>query len=119
MPLPKPLPDEDEKTFMSRCLSDKLMNSEYPDQKQRTAVCNSQFKKAKETTESFNCECIKCGYKMVSEKHCADIKCPKCGGQMRREGRPGQGQEVKRTEDGKIIVAENVPIVLTGTIGED
>jgi len=43
--------------------------------------------------ETFNCECIKCGFKLESEKHCADIKCPECGGQMRRAERPGPGQD--------------------------
>ncbi len=46
-----------------------------------------------EDSEKFNCECIKCGYKTTSEKHCKDIKCPKCGGQMRRAERPGPGQD--------------------------
>ncbi|MHA1383233.1 MAG: DUF6582 domain-containing protein [Candidatus Helarchaeota archaeon] len=43
--------------------------------------------------ESYNCECIECGYKMKSIEHCANIKCPKCGGQMRRAERPGPGQK--------------------------
>lgn len=41
----------------------------------------------------YNCECIKCGYKQTSTKHCNDLKCPKCGGQMRRVERPGPGQD--------------------------
>ena len=41
--------------------------------------------------ESFNCECIECGHKMKSEKHCKDFECPECGGEMRREERPGPG----------------------------
>jgi len=41
----------------------------------------------------YNCECIKCGHKLTSDKHCKDLKCPKCGGTMRRVGRPGPGQE--------------------------
>ena len=40
----------------------------------------------------YNCECIECGHKMASDKHCADIKCPKCGGEMRRVERPGPGR---------------------------
>jgi len=43
--------------------------------------------------EEYNCECIKCGYRMTSDKHCNELKCPKCGGQMRRVERPGSGQE--------------------------
>lgn len=41
----------------------------------------------------FNCECIKCGYAIKTQQHCAELKCPKCGGQMRRAERPGPGQE--------------------------
>ena len=48
-----------------------------------------------EEQETFNCECIKCGYKLKSKEHCADIKCPKCGGTMRRAERPGPGQSQK------------------------
>ena len=48
--------------------------------------------------ETFNCECIDCGYKTESEEHCKDIKCPECGGQMRREERPGPGQDNKEGE---------------------
>jgi len=43
--------------------------------------------------QMFNCECIKCGFRMTTEEHCADLKCPKCGGQMRRVERPGPGRE--------------------------
>jgi len=41
----------------------------------------------------YDCECIKCGYKVKSKKHCKDLKCAKCGGTMRRAERPGPGQE--------------------------
>lgn len=46
-----------------------------------------------EEKAKYNCECIKCKYKMTSDKHCKDIKCPKCGGTMRRVERPGPGEE--------------------------
>ena len=46
-----------------------------------------------EGVAKYNCECIKCGYKMTSDKHCRELTCPKCGGQMRRVERPGPGQE--------------------------
>jgi len=49
----------------------------------------------------YRCECIECGYQMDSDEHCGDIKCPKCGGQMRRAERPGPGQEGASTEDVK------------------
>jgi len=45
-PIPTPRKDEEKKSFISRCMSNKTMKSEYPDQKQRAAVCYSQFKKS-------------------------------------------------------------------------
>ena len=47
-----------------------------------------------EYQQKFICQCIKCGYVMESEQHCSEIKCPECGGDMRRLERPGPGQEV-------------------------
>lgn len=46
----------------------------------------------------FECECIRCGYKLSSESHCSDLRCPRCGGQMRRVGRPGQGKPFGESE---------------------
>ena len=40
----------------------------------------------------YNCECIKCGHVIKTNKHCKDLKCSKCGGQMRRKERPGPGR---------------------------
>ena len=42
--------------------------------------------------ENFTCECVDCGHTQTGSKHCKDIKCPKCGGQMRRKSRPGTGK---------------------------
>ncbi len=44
MPIPKPNPGEGEKDFIPRCMADKGMNSEYPDAKQRAAVCHQQLR---------------------------------------------------------------------------
>lgn len=55
--------------------------------------------------EKFDCECIKCGYKIKSEKHCADLKCPKCEAQMRRAERPGPGQPGEETQNEEPHVA--------------
>lgn len=52
MPIPKPKSGESEQDFMSRCVSDDIMRSEYPDQDQRVAVCLGSFRKnAKEHSE--------------------------------------------------------------------
>ena len=47
----------------------------------------------------FHCQCLECGYTMWSDKHCADIRCPKCGGRMRRVERPGVGQKTIKVGD--------------------
>jgi hypothetical protein len=39
MPLPKPRATEDKNTFISRCMADTVMNTEFPDNSQRYAVC--------------------------------------------------------------------------------
>ena len=45
MPLIRPNDNESKDGFVSRCMGDEKMLSEYPDQKQRTAVCNSLYSK--------------------------------------------------------------------------
>jgi hypothetical protein len=47
MPTPKPEKNEDNKNFVSRCMSDETMKKEYPDNEQRIAVCLGQTKKSK------------------------------------------------------------------------
>ena len=55
---------------------------------------------AKEKTKKkYTCECIKCGHILETDKHCKDIKCSKCGGQMRRKERPGPGQNKQSTSN--------------------
>lgn len=44
MPLPKPSTKEDSNEFVSRCMSDDMMEKEYKDHKQRLAVCLTQFR---------------------------------------------------------------------------
>lgn len=43
MPLPSPKKKETEQEFVSRCMGDDMMNEDYKDQKQRAAVCYSQY----------------------------------------------------------------------------
>lgn len=43
MPLPKPKKDEMHDEFMDRCMGDKVMLGEYEDDKERYAVCQSQW----------------------------------------------------------------------------
>jgi len=48
MPLIKPRKGEPQNDFIGRCMSDSKIKGEFPDNKQRQAVCFSQFKKGKE-----------------------------------------------------------------------
>jgi len=47
MPIPKPKTNEKKDTFTQRCMGDTTMNSEYPDRRQRYAVCINSWKQAK------------------------------------------------------------------------
>jgi len=96
MPLLVPGEAEKQDAFISRCMSNDSMKAEFKDNDQRLAVCFSQWRKSKMNKEDYNCECIKCGYKVTSEEHCAKMRCPKCGGQMRREERPGPGEDLTK-----------------------
>ena len=51
MPLPSPKGLQDKDDFLSSCMSSDKMRSEFPDSKQRYAVCASQWKKAKASNE--------------------------------------------------------------------
>ena len=48
MPLPKPKSGENKDNFISRCMGSGEMNSEYPEQDQRAAVCYSQWERKEE-----------------------------------------------------------------------
>tara|TARA_R100000808_G_C2099035_1_gene116753 strand:- start:553 stop:705 length:153 start_codon:yes stop_codon:yes gene_type:complete len=47
MPLPTKSNGEKRKDFMTRCMSDSVTKKEFPDGKQRAAVCYSQYDKKK------------------------------------------------------------------------
>lgn len=55
--------------------------------------------KPKEKKTSFKCSCVDCGHKMTSEKHCVNLKCPKCGGKMKRAERPGNGKPEEKKKE--------------------
>jgi hypothetical protein len=57
-----------------------------------------RYKKASTEKASFICSCVECGYKITTDKHCVDLKCAKCGGQMRRATRPGDGKPEEKAE---------------------
>lgn len=45
MPLPTPLPKEQQGEFIQRCMMDDTMVSEYKDKDQRYAICREQLTK--------------------------------------------------------------------------
>jgi hypothetical protein len=45
MPIPKPKDDEKGSDFVARCVGNETMKKEYPDSKQRVAICLGQTKK--------------------------------------------------------------------------
>tara|TARA_Y100000401_G_C8326015_1_gene228338 strand:+ start:2366 stop:2506 length:141 start_codon:yes stop_codon:yes gene_type:complete len=45
MPLPKPKANEDQKTFMNRCVNDTIVKKEFKDQDQAIAICYNQWRK--------------------------------------------------------------------------
>ena len=51
MPLPKVHKNNNKKEFIDRCMSDKVMNKEFSDSKQRAAVCYNKWQKSKGTIE--------------------------------------------------------------------
>lgn len=44
MPIPKKRKGENNAKFIARCMGDSVMNKDYPDQKQRVAICMQQAK---------------------------------------------------------------------------
>jgi len=113
--MPKPKPDESHDDFIERCIPIVLEEETAEDEKQAYAICESYWEEAqkeknKTKDETFNCECIECSHQMTSEEHCKDLKCPECGGTMRRTERPGPGEDAtdnKKAEPVGLKVVKN------------
>ena len=58
MPIPKPGDGESKDDFVARCMGDDIMTKEYPDQKQRAAVCNTVWQEMKERAISESCQLL-------------------------------------------------------------
>lgn len=52
MPIPAPKKGESSKKFVSSCMADSQMLKDYPDQKQRAAVCYSQLEKRSKASDN-------------------------------------------------------------------
>ena len=68
MPLPTKQKDESQKEFMSRCMGDDAMNSEFKDAKQRAAVCISQYQERKNSKGSVKMKKYKKLWEEVNER---------------------------------------------------
>jgi len=67
----------------------------YPD----TTVAVRSLVENQRAKKKYTCECVECGHIEETDEHCKDIKCPECGGQMRRKERPGPGQKSIEEDD--------------------
>jgi len=52
MPIPKPSKKEKEDKYIGDCMSDNQMGKDFPNQKQRYAVCKTTFDRAKKAKAS-------------------------------------------------------------------
>lgn len=52
MPLPTPKKGQKEEEFIASCMASPTMNKEYPNQKQRAAICYSQFSRKKKKAKA-------------------------------------------------------------------
>ena len=100
MPIPKPKEDEKESMFITRCMTDEVMKREYPDSKQRVAVCYQTWRESKKNNDRgdgqgvgkdkvgdggvITCTCPNCNYSVRHERNipCTQMKCPKCDSMM-------------------------------------
>lgn len=64
--------------------------------------------------EEWVCECLECGHTLKTKEHCIDLKCPKCGGKMRRKERPGIGKSLAF----KIIKTDKKQQIVGGIVYE-
>jgi len=81
MPLPKPEKNEKSNKFVSRCMRDETMNKEYPDEKQRIAICLNRVSGIFDRTVSFlewtfGNSCCECEDDREEEANCSNIIIP-------------------------------------------
>lgn len=75
-------------------------NSEEERDKEQTGDITDEQEEENENRKTYTCECIECGHTEKFEKHCKDVKCPECGGDMRRKERPGPGRSGQEEKSG-------------------
>jgi len=52
MPIPSPRGGQDKDNFVSSCMSNETMKKEFPNEKQRVAVCHSKYKQSKKNSKN-------------------------------------------------------------------
>jgi len=56
MPIPSPRGEQDKDNFVSSCMSNETMKKEFPNEKQRVAVCHSKYKQSKKNSKGSEIE---------------------------------------------------------------
>jgi len=69
MPLPTPKDGQDKNEWMQFCMSNETMKQEYPDTKQRIAICYSQWRNKNKSDDEIT-KCVKCGLKDATGYFC-------------------------------------------------
>lgn len=99
------LPEEDDGCDTTPKLSEEGLSSPRGSESSLPALAPAPHEEH-EKQARYQCECIRCGHKLETDRHCRDLKCPKCGGQMRRAERPGPGQAAE-TQEGRVLSKKN------------
>jgi len=80
MPVPSPENNEDKQKFVQRCMGNETMKKEYPDGKQRVAICLGQTRKSKSSLLdqvldilgfSLSCDCG--DYEDCEDEECEEL----------------------------------------------
>jgi len=72
MPIPKPKDNEDSQKFVSRCMGNETMKKEYPDSKQRVAICLGQTRRTKSSLIDYVLEIMGLSLAYESCMECED-----------------------------------------------
>jgi len=74
MPIPKPEKNEDDRKFVARCMGNETMKKEYPDQKQRVAICIGQTKQKSKSLFSQVLDILGLSIEYNDCESCGDVE---------------------------------------------
>jgi len=74
------------------------VKEESPEKKKTEKDIEASTHEIEDFMALYKCKCIKCGKEMSSSKHCKDLTCSSCGGEMRRADKPGTGEKASVEE---------------------